>query len=155
MTDQAHPPSLPQPSGAATTTKLAPAILVVDDNPGDIELVRIAFEMSDIEVRLDWATDGHEAMRRLERCLTSAAALPDLILLDLNMPRANGFEVLRFLSDMGLSARIPVIVLSTSRQAEDRRRCLELGAREFRTKPELIRDLVDMVRSLQPYLMGK
>ena len=152
MPDQAQPPSLQSPLAASATTKPSPAVLVVDDNPGDIELVRIAFEMSDIEVRLEWATDGHEAMRRLEHCLASAADLPELILLDLNMPRANGFEVLRFLRDQGLSARIPVIVLSTSRQAEDRRRCLELGAREFRTKPELIRDLVDMVRSLQPYL---
>ena len=155
MPEQAQPPSLPSPLAASATTKLSPAVLVVDDNPGDIELVRIAFEMSNIAVRMHWATDGHEAMRHLERSLATAADLPELILLDLNMPRANGFEVLRFLRDQGLSARIPVIVLSTSRQAEDRRRCLELGAREFRTKPELIRDLVDMVRSLQPYFAAR
>ena len=155
MPDQVKPPSQTPPPGASASTKVVPTILVVDDNPGDIELVRIAFEMTDMPVRMDWVTDGHEAMRRLERTVDGVGDLPELILLDLNMPRANGFEVLRFLRDQGLTARVPVIVLSTSRQAEDRRRCLELGAREFRTKPELIRDLVDMVRSLQSYLTAK
>jgi CheY-like chemotaxis protein len=155
MPDQVKPPSQSPPASASASTKVLPTILVVDDNPGDIELVRIAFEMSDMPVRMDWVTDGHEAMRRLERTVDRVADLPELILLDLNMPRANGFEVLRFLRDQGLTERVPVVVLSTSRQAEDRRRCLELGAREFRTKPELIRDLVDMVRSLQPYLTTK
>lgn len=128
-----------------------PRVLVVDDNPGDIELVRIAFEMGDLAVQIEAIDDGLAAVRRLMTCATTRT-LPDLVLLDLNMPRANGLEVLDLMRGAGLLARIPVVVLSTSAQADDRRLCLERGAREFHTKPEHIRELVHLVEGLKPYL---
>ena len=128
-----------------------PSVLIVDDNPSDVELLRIAFEMSEIAVHLESAADGLSAVQRLVMAAT-LGTLPDLVLLDLNMPRANGLEVLGSLRRDRRLNRIPVVVLSTSSQWEDRRRCLELGARDFHTKPEHIRDLVQLVQSFQHYL---
>jgi CheY-like chemotaxis protein len=151
------PPSIPEVDGQATRGRLAmtsapplriPTVFIVDDNPGDVELVRIAFEMSGFDVHAESAMDGIEAVQSLAIAATTNT-LPDLVLLDLNMPRANGVEVLGFLKRGGLLERVPVVVLSTSQQAEDRRRSLEQGAREFYTKPEHIRDLVRLVQKLQ------
>jgi CheY-like chemotaxis protein len=126
-------------------------ILIIDDNPGDIELVRIACEMAGLSVAIESVPDGIEAMRRL----TAAArggALPAMVLLDLNMPRANGFEVLDYLCVSHLVDQVPVVVLSTSRQTEDRKRCLALGAKAMYSKPESIQDLRRLVEDFRPYL---
>ena len=125
-------------------------ILMVDDNPGDIELVRIACEMTGLTVVIDSVTDGIEAMRVLGTAAT-AGTLPAMVLLDLNMPRANGFEVLDFMCVRHLVDQVPVVVLSTSRQPEDRRRCLALGARAMYSKPESIQDLRLMVAEFRTY----
>ena len=132
------------------TTSL-PHVLIIDDNPGDIELIRIAFEMAGIEAMLDTCHDGVDAIRRLDLAMQTGS-LPALLLLDLNMPRANGFEVLTFLHDQHLMEQLPVVVLSTSSQAEDRRRCLALGAREMFTKPESIHELHRLIADLRRYL---
>jgi CheY-like chemotaxis protein len=74
-----------------------------------------------------------------------------MVLLDLNMPRANGFEVLDFMCVRHLVDQVPVVVLSTSRQVEDRRRCLALGARAMYSKPESIQDLHLMIEEFRTY----
>jgi len=127
-------------------------ILIVDDNPGDIELVRIACEMSALPVVIESVSDGIEAMRWLSTA-ASDKTLPAMVLLDLNMPRANGFEVLDFMCVRHLVDQVPVVVLSTSRQLEDRRRCLALGARAMHSKPESIQDLRRLVEDFRVYLM--
>jgi two-component system response regulator len=126
-------------------------ILIVDDNPGDIELVRIACEMAGLPVVIDSVADGIEAMRRLGTADTDGT-LPAMVLLDLNMPRANGFEVLAFLRARHLVEQVPVVVLSTSRQPEDHKRCLALGAKAMHSKPESIQDLRRLVEDFRPYL---
>lgn len=126
-------------------------ILIVDDNPGDIELVRIACEMAGLNIVMESVTDGIEAIRHLSSAVTSGH-LPAMVLLDLNMPRANGFEVLDFMCVRHLVDQIPVVVLSTSRQLEDRRRCLSMGARAMYSKPESIQDLRRMVEDFRIYL---
>lgn len=126
-------------------------ILIVDDNPGDIELVRIAFEMAGIPVVIESVPDGIEAMRLLS-AKDKDKNLPAMVLLDLNMPRANGFEVLDFMCVRHLVDQVPVIVLSTSRQLEDRRRCLALGARAMHSKPESILDLRRLIEDFRVYL---
>jgi two-component system response regulator len=127
-----------------------PTLLVIDDNPGDIELVRIAFEMNRHAIRIEGVHDGMAAMRWLLRA-KEANRLPELVLLDLNMPSMNGFEVLAFMLNEGLIDQVPVVVLSTSAQNEDRLRSLHLGAREFHTKPERIQDLLELVGHLGSY----
>lgn len=126
-------------------------ILIVDDNPGDIELIRTAFELADIKAELDSCHDGIEAMQYFALAVP-AGQLPAMLLLDLNMPRANGFEVLAFLQEQHLVERLPVVVLSTSDQAEDRKRCLALGAREMYTKPETFSELRELIGKLLGYL---
>jgi len=126
-------------------------LLIVDDNPGDIELVRIACEMAGLQVVIESVSDGIEAIRRLSTATTDKT-LPALVLLDLNMPRANGFEVLDFMCVRHLVDQVPVVVLSTSRQPEDRRRCLALGARAMHSKPESIQDLRRLVEDFRVYL---
>jgi two-component system response regulator len=126
-------------------------ILIVDDNPGDIELVRIACEMAGVPVVIDSVADGVEAMRRLATAANDGT-LPAMVLLDLNMPRANGFEVLHFMGERHLVDQVPVVVLSTSRQSEDRKRCLALGAKAMHSKPESIQDLRRLVEDFRPYL---
>lgn len=132
-------------------TTSIPHILIVDDNPGDIELIRIAFEMAGIDAMLDTCHDGVDAIRRLDLAMQTGH-LPALVLLDLNMPRANGFEVLTFLHNQHLVEQVPVVVLSTSSQAEDRKRCLALGAKAMFTKPETIHDLRGIIGDLRRYL---
>jgi len=132
-------------------TSSAPRLLIIDDNPGDIELIRIAFEMANIAVDIHSCLDGVEALSLLQEQQKNGS-LPMLLLLDLNMPRLNGFEVLGFLHSQHLVDLLAVVVLSTSAQAEDRKRCLALGAREMYTKPESIHDLILLVNLLLPYL---
>jgi len=128
-----------------------PHILIVDDNPGDIELMTIATEMSGITALIDSCPDGVDAIARLES-LMRGEDLPELLLLDLNMPRVTGFEVLGFMRDHQLVGRIAVVVLSTSSQSEDRNRCLAMGAREMHTKPETIQGLRQLISGLRHYL---
>jgi two-component system response regulator len=125
-------------------------ILIVDDNPGDIELIRIAFEMANMPVLIEVVSDGIEAMRVLSKAVKEDN-LPTMVLLDLNMPRANGFEVLDYMCVRHLIDQVPVVVLTTSRQAEDHRRCLSLGAKAMYSKPESILDLQELVNNFRVY----
>lgn len=126
-------------------------MLIIDDNPGDIELVRIACEMAGLPVVIESVADGIEAIRWLSTAATEKT-LPEMVLLDLNMPRANGFEVLDFMCVRHLVDQVPVVILSTSRLPEDRRRCLALGARAMHSKPESIQDLRRLVEDFRVYL---
>jgi two-component system, chemotaxis family, response regulator Rcp1 len=128
-----------------------PCILMIDDNPGDAELMRIAFEMSALDIELVCVTDGHAAVRELHRRCADGCP-PALILLDLNLPRMHGAEVLARLDVHGSTPRIPVVVLSTSGQPSDRARLLQAGASEFYLKPDGIRDLVALVGSLRRFI---
>ena len=128
-----------------------PCVMMIDDNPGDAELMHIAMEMSALEVELVCAQDGHEAIRELQR-RCAAGRPPALILIDLNMPRMPGVEVLARLQADGITARIPVVMLSTAGQAADRARLLGAGASEFYLKPDGISDLVALVGRLRTFI---
>ena len=104
-------------------------ILFVDDSPGDVELVRQA--LLGYSVRLWTASDGVNAMRLLE----GAGGKPDLILLDLNMPRMDGRALLGRIKSYPELSRIPVIVLTCSNAPEDVRQAYDLHANCYITKP--------------------
>lgn len=127
-------------------------IMIVDDNPGDVELMRIALEMSGITVEVECVSDGVEAMRRLSKA-ANEKDLPAMVLLDLNMPRANGFEVLDFLCVRNLMDKVAVVVLTTSRQLVDRRRCMGMGVKAMYSKPESIQELQRLVEDFRVYLV--
>lgn len=111
-------------------------VLLVEDNPADADLVSEAFESENIPVKLDIVQDGQQAMEYLAKTLQGAAnKRPDLILLDLNLPRKDGREVLAEIkSNPGLKA-IPVVVLTTSDSEEDILATYNLHANGYVTKP--------------------
>jgi CheY-like chemotaxis protein len=111
-------------------------ILLVEDNPGDVLLAKIAFEKSKFTVNVEVASDGQEALDFLyKKGKFSGAGTPDLILLDLNLPAKSGSEVLADLkSDEELKV-IPVIILTTSQAEWDIIRCYKLHANCFVNKP--------------------
>jgi CheY-like chemotaxis protein len=112
------------------------SVLLVDDDPGDVLLVREAFEDHKVGNLLSVVSDGVEAMEYVRNEGTYGQAVrPDLILLDLNLPRKSGIEVLEEIkSDPALST-IPVVVLTTSEAEEDIVRAYKLHANVYITKP--------------------
>src|ERR1051325_10568175 len=104
-------------------------ILLVEDNPGDARLAAEALKESGFPSRLHWVADGVRALEVLRRRGPEPAALrPGLILLDLNLPRMDGREVLEAIKRDPELRRIPVVVLTTSRAPEDRERSYDLHA---------------------------
>ena len=121
------------------TTRPAPPaadVLLVEDDPGDVLLTREAFAQHHMDVHLHVARDGEEAMRFMRRTGEFASApRPTLVLLDLNLPRRSGLEVLAELkADPGLQT-IPVVVLTTSRAEQDILRSYQLHANAYIIKP--------------------
>lgn len=122
-------------------------ILLVDDNIGDVVLTKEALKGAEFPNRVSVVRDGCEALEFLRRTGKFAnASRPDLILLDINMPRKNGCEVLEEVrSDEDLRL-IPIVILTSSEAEDEIRRSYELGANCFVTKPA---DLDEMVRVVQ------
>ena len=119
-------------------------ILLVDDSDDDIFLAREAFKASGIAHRLDSISDGEAALN----FLGENGNRPDVILLDINMPRFSGFDVLEWIqSDLQLRD-IPVVMLTTSDQPEDIRRATEGGARDYFRKPVEFSGLRDLACSV-------
>jgi two-component system, chemotaxis family, response regulator Rcp1 len=127
-------------------------ILLVEDNPGDVVLVREALSDGKVCNNLHVAVDGVQAMEFLRREGGFAEApRPDLILLDLNLPRKNGREVLAEIkSDPGLQA-IPVVVLTTSKEEEDILRSYQLHANSYITKPVSFGQFLKVMRSIEDF----
>ncbi|WP_436347356.1 response regulator [Natronorubrum sp. FCH18a] len=127
-------------------------ILLVEDNPGDVRLTEEAFKQGRIENDLHVVTDGNEALEFLYRRGEYAdAPRPDLILLDLNLPRKDGEEVLEELKGDSELRSIPVIVLTSSRAEEDVVRSYELHANAYLTKPVDPDDFIETVRAFEKF----
>jgi CheY-like chemotaxis protein len=106
-------------------------LLVVEDDPDHVLLLRRAIRPLSDHIELQVSPDGPAALDRL----ASGDGFPDLILLDINMPRLNGLEVLSAIKGNPALAHIPTVMLTTSAREEDRAASLERGADEFFTKP--------------------
>ncbi len=128
---------------------------MVDDDPDDCMLVQDALAEIGVPHTLEFAENGEELFEYLERRGRFAARangrLPDLILLDLQMPRKNGCESLKQLKAEPAWRRIPVVVLTTSTAAEDISRAYEMGVSSYVTKPTTYRTLVDAIRLITAY----
>ena len=111
-----------------------PRILHVDDNEGDLELLEIAFKTHGFPVSLINALDGAQGIVLLEDAVRTDL-LPDLVLLDLNIPRVHGTEVLRFIRQHERLRTIPTVILTSSDAGADRRRCQDLGVNDYVVKP--------------------
>jgi diguanylate cyclase (GGDEF)-like protein/PAS domain S-box-containing protein len=126
----------PAPPFSPEVTETALEILLVEDHAGDVRLMQEAFRASKRTIHLQVAADGVEAMEFLRRQGPHAeAARPDLILLDLNMPRMDGREVLAHIKDDASLKTIPVVVLTTSEDEDDIVRSYELQASAYISKP--------------------
>jgi CheY-like chemotaxis protein len=111
-------------------------VLLVEDDPGDVLMIREAFEQRGMRNRLHVVSDGEQAIEFLRRAGDfTAAPTPGLILLDLNLPRRNGLEVLAEIKSDSELLRIPVVVLTTSHAQEDIVRSYFLHANAYVTKP--------------------
>jgi len=127
-------------------------ILLVEDNPGDAVLAREALESGKVLVSLHVVGDGEEAMRFLQRTGEHARApRPGLILLDLNLPRKDGREVLAEIKADPDLRTIPVVVLTTSSAEEDIARMYDLHANCFITKPIDLTQFLRVVRSIEDF----
>ncbi|MHB8763195.1 MAG: response regulator [Deferrisomatales bacterium] len=127
-------------------------ILLVEDNPGDVRLTREALKEGKIHNRLHVAADGVEALAFLRRQGRHAGAVrPDLILLDLNLPRKNGLEVLQELKADEALRSIPVVILTTSSAEKDVVASYDLHANCFVTKPVDIEQFITVVKSVEEF----
>ena len=130
-------------------------VLMADDDPDDRLLTQFAFEKSKLGNDLRFVEDGEELMDYLKRRgkyrAPAAAPRPDLILLDLNMPRMQGHEALLEIKADARLRQIPVVVLTTSRAQEDIFRTYDLGANSFISKPATFDGMLAMVKSLAAY----
>lgn len=127
-------------------------ILLVEDEPNDAFFIRWGFEKSGCTHKISHVHDGQEALDYLKGQEPfgnrSKFPKPDLLLLDLKMPRLTGFEVLEWLNDHPEFESLPVVVFSSSDHQKDVDRALDLGARAYRTKPNEIEKFVELAREL-------
>lgn len=130
-------------------------ILLAEDNPGDVRLTQKALEEGRMVNDLHVVPDGVEAMAFLRREGEYAdAPRPDLVLLDLNMPRKDGKEVLAELKTDPTLSRIPVVVLTSSDAEEDIVRSYDLHANAYLTKPVDFDGFLDIVHSIEEFWLG-
>lgn len=127
-------------------------ILLAEDNPGDVMLTKKALKQGKLANNLHVVADGVEAMRYLRQEAEYAdAPRPDLILLDLNMPRKDGKEVLADIGEENELSRIPVVVLTSSESEADIARSYELSANAYLTKPVDFDGFVEIVNRLEGF----
>jgi CheY-like chemotaxis protein len=127
-------------------------ILLVEDNPGDARLTREALALSKVRNNLHHARDGEEAILYLRReGPYTSAPTPDLILLDLNLPRRDGREVLEDIKQDQALKHIPVVILTSSQAEEDILRSYRLHANCFITKPVDLEQLTKVVQGIEQF----
>jgi len=130
-------------------------ILLVEDNPGDAELAREALDYDKMNNDLHVVDDGEKAMEFLHREGSYAdAPRPDLILLDLNLPKKDGRQVLAEIKSDSNLKRIPVVILTTSKSEADVIKTYDLHANCYITKPIDLNQFLHVVRSIEEFWMS-
>ncbi len=125
-------------------------ILLVEDNPGDVELTRESLNSGKVNNRLNVVVDGEQALDYLyKRGAYQQAIAPDIILLDLNLPKIDGREVLQQLKSDPNFSHIPIIILSSSEAASDIQSSYNLHANCFVTKPVQLKDFMKVVQMIE------
>jgi CheY-like chemotaxis protein len=130
-------------------------VLLVEDDPGDVLMTQEAFEEHKVGNRLSVVSDGSDALAYLRREPPFADAVrPDLILLDLNLPKRAGLEVLSEIKDDPALRQIPVVVLTTSQADEDIVRSYQLHANAYVTKPVDFERFITVVRQIDEFFVS-
>ncbi len=126
-------------------------ILLVEDSPSDVRLIREALKETPIRVKVNVANDGIEAMDYLHQSEKGSVSRPDLVLLDLNLPRKNGREVLAEVKASPQLKQIPVLVMTSSKADEDIQSAYSLNANCYITKPADLSEYVNIVRAIEDF----
>ena len=137
------------------TVTAMPEILLVDDNPADSDLTWLVLARSTRQNHISAVYDGEQAMAFLQRTGKHANAVrPQLVVLDLNLPRKDGRAVLDEVKADPELRKIPVVIFTTSRSGRDIARCYELGANCYVSKPGNLDDFRSVVRSIEDFWFG-
>jgi len=135
--------------------KNKPEILMVDDNPADIDLTSEVLAQSEEHFHVNAVNDGAEAISFLRRQGKYAKApVPDLVVLDLNLPHKNGCEVLSSIKADPALAKIPVVIFTTSQADSDITRSYKLGANCYLKKPGNLPEFIAVVQSMAKFWLG-
>lgn len=119
-------------------------VLLVEDDPDDVELMHQALADNEVRYSLELINQGDKVLSFLDSC----KKFPDVVILDLNIPKLHGREVLRKIKASGTYSSIPVAILTTASSQMERDNCLALGADAFITKPSSVQGFNDMVHSI-------
>ncbi|HJQ67160.1 MAG TPA: response regulator [Gemmatimonadales bacterium] len=132
-----------------------PVILIVEDDPNDVLLIQRAFKKANILVPLRTVNHGDEAVAYLggEGTYADRGQYPEpiLVLLDLKLPRRSGLEVLEWIRAQSRLRRLPVVVLTSSKETDDINRAYDRGANSYLVKPVGFDSLLELVKSLEMY----
>jgi chemotaxis family two-component system response regulator Rcp1 len=129
-------------------------VLVIEDNPGDVRLLEEAFRELDANVSMHVARDGAEALDMVfQPAIASKHSYPDLILLDLNLPKVNGHDVLSRIKSDPATTQIPIIVLTSSRAESDVRRAYQAHANAYLKKPSTLDGLISAAQHIKNFWM--
>lgn len=135
------------------TPNRAPRILLVEDNPADVLLFREALEEHAVACDLFVASDGEKAFQFIESAEAGDRPYPELIVLDLNLPKRTGHEVLHRLRKSELMSDIPVAILSSSAAPQDREHTETLGISAYLVKPAKLEDFMKIGKVIQNLLL--
>jgi two-component system, chemotaxis family, response regulator Rcp1 len=128
-------------------------ILLVEDNPGDVLLLQQALEMRDVPCIVEVAGDGQKAITMVrDRAGAGGGSLPDLIVLDVNLPKHGGSEVLEQIRGVPALSSVPVIMFTSSSSPVDQQRATELGANLYLQKPSDLDDLLAVAEVIEEIL---
>ena len=131
-------------------------VLLVEDSPGDVRLTQEAFRDANQAIRLHVATDGVEAMNFLKRVgIHAQSPRPDLILLDLNLPKMDGREVLAHIKEDASLKTIPTVILTTSDAEADIVKSYQLQANCYLSKPVQLDEFENLVKSVTEFWLTK
>jgi CheY-like chemotaxis protein len=143
---------MPEPKGDVPAGKGSANILLVDDREDDVIFFRRAFKSADLHHSITHVRDGDEAIKYLSRQAPytddAVYPVPDVVVLDLKMPKKDGFEVLQWLRDENRLKPAPVVVLTSSDRDDDKKRAKELGAGSYYTKPVDFTKLVGVAKDI-------
>ncbi len=125
-------------------------ILLIEDNPMDVDLTRRAFARRRVINPIEVARDGEEALAYLDKW-ENGEPLPVVVLLDINLPKVNGLEILHQFKASSLSQKVPIIVLTTSAEDRDIQTAYKLGANSYIVKPVDFEKFVDVAAQIDLY----
>lgn len=122
---------------------------IADDDPDDRMIIKDAFEENNFANFLSFFEDGEKVIARFEKESQEIGfRYPSLLILDLNMPKVNGLELLIHLKSNKKTKKIPIVILSTSKSSQDKEKMMKLGADDFITKPFSFDSMIEITRNL-------